>query len=353
MAFSRPTLQQLIERIGTDLKTRLGLSGAVLRRSVVGILAHVYAATVHSLYGYLDTLARQAHPLTAEGQFLDRWGSLWKITRKPAGVAGGVVTFNGANGSVILSGTILQRADGVEYKTNQGANINTGIASVSVSAIEGGTTSNAQAGTRLSLISPISGVQTVAVIDSNGLVNGSDIETDTDLRARLIARIQTPPQGGTIEDYRQWALSVPGVTRAFVFENYLGGGTVGVSFVTDNATSIIPDFSKVAEVRAVVEMNRPLMVDVSVFAPINVGVNFTIRLSPNVNDVQQAVRNELQDLFRRESQPGHTILLSHINEAISIAAGEVDHVLVLPASSIVLAENEIATLGNISWGSIL
>jgi len=349
MAFSRPTLQQLIEHIGTDLKTRLGLSGAVLRRSVVGILAHVYAATVHSLYGYLDTLARQAHPLTAEGQFLDRWGSLWKITRKPAGVAGGVVTFNGANGSVILSGTILQRADGVEYKTNQGANINTGIASVSVSAIEGGTTSNAQAGTRLSLISPISGVQTVAVIDSNGLVNGSDIETDTDLRARLIARIQTPPQGGTIEDYRQWALSVPGVTRAFVFENYLGGGTVGVSFVTDNAPSIIPDDLKVAEVRAVVELNRPLMVDVSVFAPINVVVNFSIRLFPNQSIVQQAVRNELLDLFRRESQPGKTILRSHINEAISIAAGEVDHALVSPNASVILGENQIATLGQISW----
>jgi len=349
MAFSRPTLQQLIERIGTDLKTRLGLSGAVLRRSVVGILAHVYAATVHSLYGYLDTIARQAHPLTAEGPFLDRWGSLWKITRKPAGVAGGVVTFNGADGSVILSGTILQRADGVEYQTTQNATITAGFTNVSVSAIEGGTKSNAQAGSRLSLISPIAGVQTVAVIDSNGLVNGSDIENDTDLRARLIARIQTPPQGGTVEDYRQWALSVPGVTRAFVFENYLGGGTVGVSFVTDNAASMIPDDLKVAEVRAVVEMNRPLMVDVSVFAPINVVVNFSIRLFPNQPVVQQAVRNELLDLFRRESQPGKTILRSHMNEAISIAAGEVDHALVLPASNIVLGENEIATLGQISW----
>jgi len=349
MAFSRPTLTQLIERIGTDLKTRLGLTGAVLRRSVVGILAHVYAAAVHSLYGYLDTIAEQAHPLTAEERFLDRWASLWKITRKPAGVASGVVTFNGADGRVILSGTILQRNDGAEYQTTQNAIIIAGFINVPVSAIEGGINSNAQAGTHLSLISPIAGVQTVAVIDNNGLVNGSDIENDTALRARLMARIQTPAQGGTVEDYRQWALSVPGVTRAFVFENYLGGGTVGVSFVTDNAPNIIPDELKVAEVRAVVEVNRPLMVNVSVFAPINVEVNFIIRLSPNVNDVQQAVRNELLDLFRRESQPGHTILLSHINEAISIAAGEVDHVLVLPVASIILGENQIATLGNMTW----
>ncbi len=349
MAFSRPTLQQLIERIGTDLKTRLGLTGAVLRRSVIGILAHVYAAAVHSLYGYLDTIARQAHPLTAVGRFLDGWAALWKITRKPASVASGVVTFNGADGSVILQGTILQRADGLEYQTTQSATLTTGFASVPVSAIEGGIKSNAQAGSNLSLISPIAGVQTAALIDSNGLVGGADIETDTALRARLIARIQSPPQGGTKEDYRQWALSVPGVTRAFVFENYLGGGTVGVSFVIDNAASIIPDDLKVAEVRAVVEVNRPLMVDVSVFAPLNVVVNFSIRLSPNLKNVQQAVRNELLDLFRRESEPGNIIILSHINEAISIAAGEFDHTLLIPDANIVLNENEIATLGDISW----
>jgi len=119
--------------------------------------------------------------------------------------------------------------------------------------------------------------------------------------------------------------------------------------VTDNAANLIPDAGKVAQVRAVIEVNRPLMVDVSVFAPIRVVVDFDIRLRPNTPGVQAAVQNELLDLFRRESQPGQTILLSHINEAISIAAGEVDHTRVSPRENITLAENEIAVLGTITW----
>ncbi len=348
MAFSRPSLQQLIDRLGTDLKTRLGLTGAVLRRSVVGVLARVYGAAVHSLYGYLDYIARQAHPLTAEGQWLDRWAALWRVARKPAAFAAGEVTFNGIAGSEIALGTIVQRSDGEQYQSNQTVTIQSGLVNVPVSALDGGIQGNLSSDTVLSLISPIAGVQTRAR-SVRDFISGGDNETDTDFRARLIARIQSPPQGGTKEDYRQWALSVPGVTRAFVFEHFLGGGTVGVSFVMDNAANLIPDAAKVAEVRAVIEVNRPLMVDVSVFAPIAVVVDFDIRLRPNQPAVQAAVQNELLDLLRRESQPGQTILLSHMNEAVSIAAGEVDHSLVRPRENINLNENEIALMGSITW----
>jgi len=348
MAFSRPSLQQLIDRLGTDLKTRLGLTGAVLRRSVLGILARVYAAAVHSLYGYLDYIARQSHPLTAEGQWLDRWGALWRVVRKPAAFARGEVRFEGKGGSEIPKGSIVQRGDGEQYQSTQRVTLLNASVNVPVSGVQGGAQGNLLSGAVLSLISPIGGVQTRAR-SVGDFTSGGDNETDTDLRARVIARIQTPAQGGTKEDYRQWALSVAGVTRVFVFENFLGGGTVGVTFVTDNAANLIPDVSKVAEVRAVIEVNRPLMVDVSVFAPIRVVVDFDIRLRPNTPGVQAAAQNELLDLFRRESQPGLTILLSHINEAISIGAGELDHTLVRPRENITLAENEIAVLGTITW----
>jgi len=154
---------------------------------------------------------------------------------------------------------------------------------------------------------------------------------------------------GTADDYRLWALTVAGVTWVFVFENYLGGGTVGVSFVMDNAPSIIPNATKVSEVKQVIEARRPLMVDVSVFAPKEVVVVFWLKLFPDLPEIQQAVRNELADLFRRESEPCKLLLLSHFNEAISIAAGEVDHELVEPNKNILLANNQIATLGTITW----
>jgi uncharacterized phage protein gp47/JayE len=47
--------------------------------------------------------------------------------------------------------------------------------------------------------------------------------------------------------------------------------------------------------------------------------------------------------------PGGTILLSHIQEAISTAVGENDHVLIAPVANVVLPANTMATHGVITW----
>jgi uncharacterized phage protein gp47/JayE len=86
----------------------------------------------------------------------------------------------------------------------------------------------------MTFLNTIPNVQSVVVVDANKLVNGSDIESIPDLRARLLERIQNPPSGGAAEDYVAWALEVPGVTRAWVYPKEMGAGTVTVRFVRDN-----------------------------------------------------------------------------------------------------------------------
>ena len=65
--------------------------------------------------------------------------------------------------------------------------------------------------------------------------------------------------------------------------------------------------------------------------------------------VEAAVTAELQDMITRDAIPGGTILYSHIMEAISIATGETDHVLVSPAANVTHATYEIAVMGTITW----
>ncbi|MDX9862130.1 MAG: hypothetical protein RBS99_14555, partial [Rhodospirillales bacterium] len=62
-----------------------------------------------------------------------------------------------------------------------------------------------------------------------------------------------------------------------------------------------------------------------------------------------AIEAEIRDLLRREAEPGGTILLSHIREAISIAAGEYDHALAAPAADLAHDTGEIAVFGGITW----
>ena len=50
MAFSRPTLQQIVDRIENDFKTRIDNAQSLLRRSVLKIMARVYAGTADLLY---------------------------------------------------------------------------------------------------------------------------------------------------------------------------------------------------------------------------------------------------------------------------------------------------------------
>ena len=62
-----------------------------------------------------------------------------------------------------------------------------------------------------------------------------------------------------------------------------------------------------------------------------------------------AIEAEIIDLLRREAVPGGTVLLSHLREAISIAAGEADHALTIPAANVTHATGELAVLGTITW----
>ena len=57
----------------------------------------------------------------------------------------------------------------------------------------------------------------------------------------------------------------------------------------------------------------------------------------------------MRDLIRREAEPGGVLLITHIQEAISIAAGEYDHELVAPAANVVSDIGEISTFGSMTW----
>ncbi len=352
MTFNRPTLAEIRSRIQSDIQSRLSL-GPLLPSSVLAVLATAEAGSVHLLYGYLDWAARQLFPDTAEDEFLDQWANIWKINRKPATRADGSVTFTGANSSVVPDGTELLRSDGVSFRTTQSGIVSGGTITVTAEASVLGTTGNTDAAVVFNLVNPVAGVQSTATVAVGGITGGADQENDDDLRARLISRIQEPPHGGAAFDYIAWALAVPGVTRAWVYPNHLGVGTVGVTFVSDDAPGgPIPQPSLVDDVQAYIDERRPVTADVTVYPPVANPVDFDIQLLPNTAEVQAAVTAELNDLITRVAEPSGTLLISQIREAVSIAAGESDSIVISPSANVVSPANELAILGAISFGAI-
>lgn len=349
MPFARPSLADLIARSAADIEAALPGADARLRRSNLAVLGRMHAAASHGLYGYLDWLALQLMPDTAETVFLDRFAGIWGVLRVPASFAAGNVDVTGTNGVVIPASTQLQRSDGLGYTTTADATIAGGAAVLPVAALTAGVVGNADAGTRMSFTAPVPGVNTAALVATGGLAQGADREGDEALRGRMLARIQQAPMGGAKSDYEAWALQVPGVTRAWVYPLENGPGTVVVRFVRDGDVSLIPDSTEVEAVQDYIDDLRPVCAQVTVEAPTQAALNMTIQLTPDTLAVRNAVNAELADVLKREAMPGGTILLSHLREAISVAAGEVNNVLTVPSADVDHDPGEMPVLGTITW----
>ena len=348
MPFSRPTLNEIITRTRADAQSRL--SAEQMRRSDAEVYARLMSGASHELHGHLAYIATQGIYDTAESEILDRWASIWlKTPRKAAAAASGEVAFTGFNGTVIPVGTVLVRADGAEFTTTAEVTIATGTATANVEASTAGQAGNTVAGTQLAMAAPVAGVDSTVTVAAGGITQGADIEDDSSLRERLIARIQQPPHGGAAHDYVAWALEVPGVTRAWVYAQELGVGTVTVRFVRDDDASPIPDAAEVLAVQTYIDERRPVTADVTVAAPVAVPLDFSLSVTPNTQSVRDAVAAELTDLLTREAAPGATVLLSHVREAISIAAGEQNYVMTTPAADVTHSTGEMAVLGTITW----
>lgn len=351
MPFVRPTLPELIDRVTTDISGRVtGVESAVLRRSLLGILARSEAGAVHMLYGFLEWAAKQAIIDTAEKEYLERWAAIWKIFRKAADFSTGSAALSGAVGSTVLAGTILQRQDGVQYRVLADSVFTGSSLQVTVVAVEAGIAGDAPINTPLFLLSPIAGVQSTGATATD-IDGGLDVETDEQLLSRLLKRIRQPPHGGASFDYELWALEVPGVTRVWVYPLQMGAGTVTVLFVCDGEADIIPTPAKVAEVQAYIDARCPVTAEVFVAGPIADPLNMAVKLSPNTAAVQAAVRAEVADLIVRDAKPGAPTLISRLRESVSLAAGESDNAITSPTADVAHATGHMAIPGTITFSS--
>jgi uncharacterized phage protein gp47/JayE len=352
MAFSRPSLPQLVSRAAADLGAALAGVDAMLRRANVAVLARLHAAAVSGLYGYLDWIYRQAWPDSADEEHLRRHAAIWLATPQlPATAASGPAVFRGLAGASLPAGTLWRRADGVQYSLRAEVTVSPAGVVGLVDALEPGVGGDADPGTALTLVTPVAGVNSTAVVDSAGLTGGAEAESRDGTFQRLRLRLQDPPQGGSRTDYRRWALDQPGVTRAWVFPQELGAGTVTVRFCMDLTYSDgIPAGGDVAAVQAALDELRNVTSDLHVMAPIAQPVNFTIDgLTPSDATTKAAIQTALAEVILLEGAPGGTLLWSHLEQAIANAAGEYDHHLASPSADVVSATGYLPVMGTITW----
>jgi uncharacterized phage protein gp47/JayE len=347
MAFARPTLAELVDRVQQDFVSRLELAGAVLRRAVVYVLARVMAGAAHMLHGHLDWLSRQLFATTSEREYLLLDAAKYGMTPTPATFAEGTVTLTGVDGSVVPAGTVLQRPDGAQYATDEEVTIASGTATAHVIAALAGAAGTLPVGMQLSFESPVSGVQSTATVATSQ--DGNDEESTEAFRTRFLERLQNPPQGGATTDYIAWAKEVPGVTRVWVVRHEMGVGTVSVRFLRENDADPIPDSAEVAVVQAKLDEEKPVTAMVTALAPVPKLLNLTLAVTPDTSPVRAAVTAELTDMLRQDAEPGATLPLWKIRQAIGNSTGLTGYTLTSPSADVTHAVGELPKLGVITW----
>lgn len=349
-SFTRPTLAQLVDRIQSDFISRLSLTGALLRRSMVYVLSRVLAGIAHMLYGAIDYLSRQIFPDQSDMPYLIRQGATFGLAPNAPTFARGTVTITGTNSTVIPgTTTILVRADGAEYTVDTDVTISSGTAIADVTASVAGSDGTLDIGVTLSFQSPIAGANSPATVASS-TNDGTDAETADEFRVRVMSRMQNPPQGGASADYVAWAKQVPGVTRAWCYPLELGPGTTTVRFVRDDDISgPIPDPGGVTTVQDWIDPLAPVTADVTVVAPIANVQNFSLHIAPDNADTEAAVTAELQDLILRLAEPGATIPLSEVETAVGNAVGVTDFAIATPSADITNATGHMTTMGTVAF----
>lgn len=349
--FSRPTLPQLITAVRSDILTRLAADStlAELRRTDAEVYSRVLAASVHTVYGYIDYLARNLLPDLADEDWLIRHGNMKRAPRKAATNASGYVRWDGVTGSASIdTGVTIQRDDLVSFTTTASATPSGGVLRVPVTCDTTGVTGNTDDGITMRLTSPVTGLPSAGIADT--IQGGTDIEDLEVWRARIIERWYYTPQGGADADYEVWAKEVAGVTRAWTYRHWSGRGTVGVMLANSNLYDPIPDAAVVATVQAHIEPLAPIAgADVYAFAATPHVVNYHIRLTPDTQEIRLAVEAEIRAMNLRDGVPEGALEPSRISEAISLATGEYSHVLVSPTNEVPIAKGEVGVVGDFTW----
>jgi uncharacterized phage protein gp47/JayE len=211
-------------------------------------------------------------------------------------------------------------------------------------------------------------MDSAATVDTGAITGGTDRESNDELRARIKAKLASPPKGGKPDDYEEWAKEAAAVTRSWVIDvNNMGdhGETVATGsvlqyFVMDNS---YPDGIPLAgDVTDVSDYIKPLVpagkvYDTSVVtvsgaqAPVADPVDFVAIFLPSNPTTIASVAAELKSTITEKRSPGGTIQLSDFYDAMGragLTSWSIASINGVAPANVTVAAGDIHTLGAIT-----
>lgn len=302
-------------------------------------VAGQFISAIASVFDQIDysttSAVNQAYINTAIGTGLDSKGKDVGVSRKPATAAQWYFSFTKNQVSMqqiaIPQDTVITTIPSpgqspITFKTNATAYLPAGTLNVTVAATckTTGIVGNIATNTPLLIGSATPGIDGVNLPNLTNGTYGTDIETDTAYRARLLVALASKAQG-TLTWYQQTALGVIGVYAVKVNAQGRGAGTVDIYIIgTNNA---LPSAGLITSVQAAIDAGRVITDDAKVFAPTAFTVNETLSikvaagydLTQTGNLVQTAITNYINALGIGGGTSGAMYQSQVIAQALAVA----------------------------------
>lgn len=200
MPFSTETLPTIYERVRSRLNAAFPTK---YDRIELKVAAKAFSGALYLVRRFLDWVALQTNPMTAEDQYLTAWGQFFGVSREQGRQAVGEISFE-VPPSVrvtIESGWPLSVGD-KDYETFDTKALSTEDNTIKIRAIEKGPGFSLPTGTEVQLGRSVAGITGKAKVIS--FTDGALPRKDTELRLAMMDRVQNRVQGGAKGDYLVW-----------------------------------------------------------------------------------------------------------------------------------------------------
>lgn len=320
--------------------------------SDLSVKLYAVAAQVYALYVQAEWLSRQCFPQTAEGEYLDRHGTVRGLERRQAVAAEGRIRFSvdTAVGTdlVIPVGTVCATAGLARFETVERVILKAGETWVEAAAraLEPGKEGNVPAGSVLVMAPPPVGVS--RCVNPEPFGGGTDREGDEAFRARILETYRRMPNGANAAFYEQGAMSFDQVAACTVLPRNRGVGTVDVVVAAQGG---LPDEALLQELTEYFQSRREIAVDVQVKAPTVKSVNVTAKITLAEGAEQTAVKNRVEkairDYFSGE-RLSQDILTARLNQLVFSQAGVANCKITAPTADVAVGAGVLPQLGTLT-----
>ena len=276
--------QRIINNIDKDIDKREGSFTNTMVSPIAVELAQTYIGFEHIL--------NLLFVADSYGEYLDKKASEFGIYRKSGIKARGIVRIYGPDDTVIPRNAILTTESGLTFVVYRQDYIKKDYVDIIVEANEIGELYNIDKGStwNLTITDGKNTIEAYNIENSSSIIGGVEIETDEQLRDRILEQARNPATTGNEQDYINWCKEVDGVFNVTVRPCWNGPNTVKLIISNENKQPL-PQ-SIVDECNEHIQNIRPIVADVTVVNPtiFDVDVSLTIYTTTNTDDVKEQIK---------------------------------------------------------------